>query len=278
MNAPPKHEEFHMQPPTIVNMDGWVNVADLAPGVILYRKIDAEEARWIEHVMRGTRVVSVIDVKGGVKKTTAAVHIALGLNRYDGGSVLIGDCDQYHSVEDWKTESEREDEATGKVADLWSPDVSVLSASGDNFHYEIAAEVERTQPKYLVFDTPPNDEEAALRALLGADVMVTPTGPFKMDIRRIAYGLKAAMQASDLRDRPISPLVLLTGTRMNTSIYKEARQELRAAGLPFVPMPVRDLVAHAQAFGTSVPDLNDYDYVPETLVPMLDKIHEEKNR
>jgi cellulose biosynthesis protein BcsQ len=138
--------------------------------------------------------------------------------------------------------------------------------------------VERTRPKYVVVDTPPNDEEAALRALLGADVMLTPSGPFKMDIRRLAYGLQAAMRATELRGRTIAPLVVLTGTRMSTSIYKDARRGLVKAGLPFVGMPVRDLVAHAEAFGTSLPELNDYEYIPETLVPMLDKIHEEKNR
>jgi hypothetical protein len=267
-----------VQPPSIINSDGWVNVDDLSDKVILYHIVTAEEARYVYEALRDVRVVSVIDVKGGVKKTTAAVHIALGLNRRFNASVMIGDCDQYHSVQDWKNVAERVGDTSGVQPDPWPENVTVISASGPNFHFDLVEAVKKHKPKYLVIDTPPNDEEAALRALLASDVMVTPTGPFPMDIRRIFYGIQVGAKAEKLRGAAISPLALLTGTKLGSNLYKAALKALIAKGIEFVPMPVRDLVGHAQAFGTSVPDLRDYDFIPETLGPKLDKIYEEKQR
>lgn len=264
-----------MQRPSIVQNDGWVHVDDISPNVILYRKIDKDEAKYVHEAMRDVRVIAVIDVKGGVKKTTAAVHIALGLHRRDRGTVLIGDCDQYHSVADWSNEAAREDPANGKVADPWPDDVVVVSSSGDDFHFDLVDAVQEHRPKYLVIDTPPNDEDAALRALLLADVMVMPTGPFEMDIRRLSYGLNVAVNASRLRGRMIEPLALITGAKLSTTVYKKACRYLDEKGVRFVQMPIRDLVNHARAFGTSVPDLNDYDYVPRALTEIFERIEKE---
>jgi chromosome partitioning protein len=264
-----------LQIPEIVNEDGWVNVDDLADSVILYRKIAAEEASYTDKAMSGTKVVSVIDVKGGVKKTTTAVHLALGINRFTGKTVMIGDCDQYHSVQDWYTKARDGDPETGKKADPWSEDVTVVTADGDNFHHEIIEAVQEVRPAYLVLDTPPNDEEAALRALLLSDVMLTPTGPFSLDLGRLVYGLRVAAKAAKLRGRTIEPLALLTGCKMGTNLYKKARLDLEKRQMAFVNMPVRDLLAQASAFGTSVPDLNDYAFVPNEVVPMLDRIKKE---
>lgn len=258
-----------MQPPMIVNEDGWVYAGDLSENVILYRRIDSEEATYVYEALKGVQVVAVVDVKGGVKKTTSAVHIAHGLHRYKDAkkTVLIGDCDQYSSVTDWQQLAESQN-------DPWPEGISVVTSSGDNFHHDLIAEVRRIKPDYLVIDTPPNDEDAALRALLGADVMLTPTGPFPMDIRRLSYGLQVGAEVVSLRGGTIKPLAMLTGVKMGTAVFRTARQHLDRQGMDYLNMPIRDFIKHAEAFGTSLPDLNDYDFVPKELVPMLDRIHE----
>ena len=263
------------QIPQIVNEDGWVNVEDLSDNVILYRKIGAEEALYTDQAMSGTKVVAVTDVKGGVKKTTTSVHLALGIHRFTKGTVMIGDCDQYHSVQAWYSEARDGDEAKGKKPDPWPEEVTVVTAFGDNFHHEIIEAVQEQRPDYLILDTPPNDEEAALRALLLSDIMLTPTGPFSLDLGRLVYGLRVANKAAKLRGRDIEPVALFTGCKMGTNLYREARKELEEKGMGFVNMPVRDLLKHASAAGTSVPNLHDYAFLPNEIVPILKRIKEE---
>ena len=259
-----------MNIPSIVNDDGWVNVDDLSQYVILYRKIFSDEAIDVAKRANGVRVISIIDVKGGVRKTTAAIYTAHNLHRETKKKVLIGDCDQYHSVKDWADQAR-------KAGDPWPDDIVVVSASGDNFHHEILAAIERERPEYVVIDTPPNDRDAALRALLLADVMLTPTGPYPLDIRRLIYGIQIALMAQKLRGRPIQPLALITNCKMGTNLYTAARGHLETQGMSFLNMPIRDLVLHAQAFGTSVPKLGDYAFIAHDLVPILDKAKEQNS-
>lgn len=256
-----------MQPRQIVREDGWVHVDDLDPTVILYHRIQADEARYVSTALPDTLVVAVIDVKGGVKKTTAATHIAHGLHRHTGKAVSIGDSDQYHSVRDWVT--------TAQQRDPWPDDIRVVSVSGTNYHHELISHVREHKPGYLVVDTPPNDQAAALRALLLADVVIIPTGPFPLDIRRLRYALRLGGDAVKLRGRRIDVRAIITGTRMSTNIFKAARHHLKDEGLPFFNMPVRDLLVHAENFGTALRDLGDYEFIPDELVPLLET-HREK--
>lgn len=257
-------------PPPLVNEDGWIDADLLSPNVILYRNIEAEEALYTYEALGHVPTVAIVDVKGGVKKTTTAVHTAFGLHRMPKGrrktrKILIGDCDQYHSVADWQARA-------AENGDPWPEEIVVVSSGGDNFHHELIDAVAEHKPDHLVIDTPPNDEDAALRALLGADVLLMPTGPFDMDIRRLSYGIKAGGRVLQLRKGYLEALAVLTGCKLGTKIYKDARKDLIASGISFVNSPVRDLVQHAHAFGTSLPNLNDYDFVTYDLSNLFDKI------
>lgn len=248
----------------LVNSDGWVNVGDLDPSTVLYHKIGDEEAVYMGRSMPNSKVVAVVDVKGGVRKTTASVHLGHALNRHLGlgARVLIADCDQYHSVQDWSNTAKQ-------LGNPWPETMHVVSCDGTNFHHDIIEAAEEFEPDYVIIDTPPNDEAAARRALLLADAMITPTGPSPLDIRRLAYGLTVGVQAAQQRGRGIQAKALLTGTKMGTNVYNAALTHLQNERLDYFAMPIRDLLAHATAFGTSVKRLNDYAHVPHQLLPML---------
>lgn len=260
-----------MQRPNIVNSDGWVNVDDLDPATILYHLISDEEAQYVGHALPKVKKIGVIDVKGGVRKTTAAVNIALGLARYDPSSRVLGaDCDQYHSMQDWA-------DTAAQSGDPWPDNIRVASFDGPNFHFDVIDAAIEYGATHLVLDTPPNDEAAARRALLHCDAMLTPTGPFPMDIRRLVYGLAVGVEIAEQRGRPIAAKALITGTKIGSVVYREARAYLRSQGLDFFNMPIRDLLVHATAFGTSVPEPGDYLFLPDDLVPWLDATHHEGN-
>jgi cellulose biosynthesis protein BcsQ len=249
--------------PVIVNADGWVNVEDLAPTVVLYHQISPEEARWVYQELVDIPTLAVVDVKGGVKKTTASVHLAFAIHRATGKKVMIGDCDQYHSVADWRNAAEA-------AGDPWPDDIIVVSASGDNFHFDLVEAAKEHGVEYLVIDTPPNDPEAARRAMLGADVILSPSGPFPMDIRRLSYGLLIAHEVVEMRGGTIEPRALLTGVKMGTKLYKAARLYLDEVGLRLLGnMPIRDITAHAENFGTSLASLHDYEWVASDILPIL---------
>lgn len=259
-----------MHPPQIVTEDGWVHVDDLDPTVTLYHRISTEEAQYITNALPDTRVFTVFDVKGGVRKSTATVHIGHGIHRHTGKRVGLGDSDQYHSVQDWYNTAHRINRDTGQRVSPWPKEISVFSASGPNFHHQLVDELQKDPPDYFGLDTPPNDRAAALRALLLADVAIIPTGPFPLDIRRLRTGLQVATEAVKLRGRPMDVRALVTGAKMGTNIFSQAREFLREQNLPSFAMPVRDLVLHATNFGTALRNLGDYEFVPDELLPLLD--------
>jgi cellulose biosynthesis protein BcsQ len=249
--------------PSIVNADGWVHVEDLDPSVMLYRTIGEEEARWAYQQLKSVPTFAVVDVKGGVRKTTLAVHTAFSLHRVTGKRVMLADCDQYHSISDWqKTAADK--------GDPWPDDIIVVSAAGDNAHFDIIEAVQEYRPDYLGFDTPPNDPAAARRALLGADLLISPSGPYEMDIRRLVYGVQIADEVIKMRGGSIDARVALTGVKMGTRMYEQARQFVAGVGLRILGnAPFRDLGGHAENFGTSLKKLYDYTWTAEDILPIF---------
>jgi chromosome partitioning protein len=195
--------------------------------------------------------VATGNLKGGVAKTTTAVHLALGLART--GRTLLVDADvQQPSAFAW----------CDVAGDEWPAGVEVRSwATRD-----LARRVEMVADDYahVVIDTGPKDGHVLRAALSVVDHLVIPLAPRPLDVREVDETLKVAAEVDDRH--PLAVSVLLVQVRRGTRSAVEARTYLEGdRQLPVLAAEVRLSEAVALAFGSAPEDLGDYEGVVDEL-------------
>lgn len=189
--------------------------------------------------MAQAKTIALLQQKGGSGKTTTAVNLAGGLREL-GYKVFIADMDK-------------------DKPDAWS--WAAKSESLKDMVFQVDEKMAREQLSelkekcdYLVIDTPPNFQTAALKAALLADLVVIPAAPSGMD-------LSGLLEAKDLAMTAGRPYKLL-GNRIakNTTMSRSLLTVLEEDGQAFetaVPQSVK--FVEAEAAGLYIGD-----YAPES--------------
>lgn len=182
--------------------------------------------------------VALVNLKGGVAKTTSSIYIASALAR--NGTVVLLDGDPQGSASDW----------TG-----------LIEESGELMPFAVKVVNQRTMEKathgfdHSVIDTPPGNPQVIDAAIASADVVVIPTDASAMDIQRVWPSIEAAARAG----KPAA--VLIVRARLNTRSLAIAVETFENAGAAVIDayIPLREDIKNA--YGTIPANLHGYDQV-----------------
>lgn len=114
------------------------------------------------------KTIALINQKGGVGKTTVAIHLATAYTRA-GKNVVLLDLDPQASAAEWK------DAREGEFPHVESIQPARLEKKIEQFR-EIGADI-------MILDTAPHSEGTALDAAKRADLVIVPCKPSIMDLR-----------------------------------------------------------------------------------------------
>src|SRR5262249_32500413 len=112
-------------------------------------------------------IISILNQKGGVGKTTLAVHLATALSRMKRKVILI-DADPQGSALDW---------AAARDGEPLFPVVGLPRAS---IHKELAAVAKGYDT--VIIDGPPRVYDVARSAIMASDLIVIPIQPSPYDV------------------------------------------------------------------------------------------------
>ena len=155
------------------------------------------------------QVIAVVSQKGGVGKSTLAVHLATAANA-QGQRVLLLDLDPQGSAMEW----------ANRRGDL-PPDVSGANPAS------IGKEIERAKIEgyaLVVVDTAPHADHAALQAARAADLVAIPCRPSTFDIAAISATLDLCKLANK------QALVVINAAPVRSRVTQEAQEAIIEKG------------------------------------------------
>jgi len=202
-----------------------------------------------------TKIITVMNLKGGTAKTTTACFLAHAYAA-QGKDVIMVDADPQGSLQEWSGQ-----------ADFSIP---VISKPATKLHRTLPGII-GDRFDVVVIDTPPLDEEAGIvyGALRAADAVVIPTSPSTMERDAMPAVWATLRKIQDDRDDNLASAVLMT--RINRSANSGAiiADGFKKNGHTVLDTMITRLEALALAKGFPVTELYGYDKVAAELDELM---------
>jgi chromosome partitioning protein len=177
-------------------------------------------------------LIGMVNSKGGVGKSTLAVHFAVWLHECNYRAALL-DCDLQRSSSQWIAEAEQ----AGRVVVLHSEDEVI----------EQAPQLQR-EADIVIADGPVGLKELTRALLLVADLALIPCGPSVLDLRAASEAIRVVKQAQSIRGGAPEAKLLLNKVQPR---YRLSR-ELQEASSGFEIPTASDAVGLRQAYADAV--------------------------
>ena len=206
------------------------------------------------------KVIGFLNQKGGVGKTTLAVHVADGLARRK-KRVLLVDADPQGSALDWA--ASRRGEPLFPVAGL--PRKSIrkeLPVLAEGFDF-------------VVIDGPPRVYDVAQAAVLASDLVLIPVQPSPYDVWAAKEIVDLIHEATGYKPKLKSAFVI-NRKIANTALGRDVTEALAEYPIPVLGAAISQRVAFAEsaAQGLTVFEANQDKLASKEMKNLIDEILE----
>lgn len=212
------------------------------------------------------KIITVMQQKGGVGKTTIAVHLATQIKElFPNLKVALADADPQKSATVWLSNGEA---ASG---------VSVHQVASDVEGKRLMDELSSIDADLVVVDLPPAIAAISMRAVLYSDLILVPVGASALDIEAARHAVDLCKEAIGL-DPSKKFLLIPNRVQMNTAAGRELRDVLDKWGpvskaTLCLRVAYADAVMHGigiNAFAPASPAYQEIGQLAEEVVQMLD--------
>ncbi|MDY0191864.1 MAG: ParA family protein [Desulfuromonas sp.] len=211
------------------------------------------------------KVISVLQQKGGVGKTTIAVHLATQIKElFPHLKIALADADPQRSATIWLRSGEQDS------------GVEVHQVANDIEGKYLKDELATIDADLVIVDLPPAIANISMRAALYSDLILVPVGASALDIEAARHAVEVCKEAIAL-DPSKRFLLVPNRVQMNTAAGRELRKVLSAWG-PVSKATLCLRVAYADSvmlgvgintFAPGSPAYQEIGFLAEEVVKML---------
>jgi len=178
-------------------------------------------------------IISFLNQKGGVGKTTLAIHVADSLSRKD-KKVLLVDADPQASALDWAENSENGNR------------FSVVGLPKKTLRSELRT-IE-TDYDYIIVDGPPRVHEIAMAAIAASDLIVIPVQPSPFDVWSLKDIIDLVNEVKTINEN-LKTVLVINRKIVNTAIGRDVVNALADYNFPILNTAICQRVAYAESIG-----------------------------
>jgi chromosome partitioning protein len=175
-------------------------------------------------------IISLINQKGGVGKTTAAVNLA-GALAASGNHILVVDSDPQGSVIQWQSIADNDEFDAVHLPD---PELK-KGLKAYNRRYD-----------HIVIDSPPAVEEITRSVITVSNLAIIPIGPSPLDIWS-SQETVALVNTLGKRYRKLNAKILIYRKIPGTRLGKEAREAMQSYNLGILMTEISQRIAYVEA-------------------------------
>ena len=205
-------------------------------------------------------IISFLNQKGGVGKTTLAIHIADSLSRKD-KKVLLVDADPQASALDWAENSDN----GNRFSVVGLPKKTLRSELRN-----IEADYD-----YIVVDGPPRVHEIAMAAIAASDLIVIPVQPSPFDVWSLKDIVDLVNEVKTINEH-LKTVLVINRKIVNTAIGRDVVSALADYNFPILTTAICQRVAYAEsiALGQTVLNTNSDMKASEEIQALTNEILE----
>lgn len=186
-------------------------------------------SEWVKR-LHIVQVISVINQKGGVGKTTIATHVATAL-RLSGYSVLLVDSDPQGSARDWAAVQE-------------DHPLSVVGIDRPTIQRDLKS---IAPVDFVIIDGAPQAADLAVSAIKASDFVLIPVQPSPYDIWATADLVELVKQRIEITDDKLQAAFVVSRAITGTNIGKEVSAVLEGYELPILESRIHQRVNYASS-------------------------------
>lgn len=184
-------------------------------------------------------IISILNEKGGVGKTTLATNLAYAIKRIKHHSVLLVDSDPQGSARDWH------ENGNGDVLDIIGLDRLTLDKDVAKF---------KNRYEYIFIDGCPHLIEMAVKTIICSDIILIPVQPSPYDIWASKTIVDLIKQRQDITGGMPKAAFVVSRQIVGTKIGNEVREVLKEYELPVFKQGTCQRIVYAKtaAIGQTV--------------------------